>query len=197
MSFHPAREGLIPLLKSRCPLPAARDLHLGALGNVMEENNIIWLKRGRGRYGVDAFGHVYSNASGAIKKLRPATNRHGYQQVFLCFGAKDKKRVAVHRLVAEAFLAPDETRPHINHKNGQKIDNRLSNLEWVTAKENAIHAIRAGLYVPPCKLTDQSIARARQLRAKGWKLREIAEDVGCSVTRAHEITMGSTKGLPF
>ena len=57
----------------------------------------------------------------------------------------NKHEYRVHRLVAAAFLKPDEGRPWVNHINGRKSDNRLVNLEWTTARENALHAIEIGL----------------------------------------------------
>lgn len=68
----------------------------------------------------------------------------GYLLVNLCVG--DVRRMSrVHRLVAETFIPNPSNKPRVNHKNGNKKDNRVYNLEWVTPSENALHAHSNGL----------------------------------------------------
>lgn len=55
------------------------------------------------------------------------------------------KTVKIHRLVAQSFIPNPYNKPQVNHKNGVKSDNNVKNLEWVTARENQIHAYKIGL----------------------------------------------------
>ena len=72
--------------------------------------------------------------------LTPHLSTYGYPTVRLSLGGIKGQRF-VHRLVAMAFIGqPTRERWQINHKNGIKTDNRVSNLEWVTHRENAVHA---------------------------------------------------------
>lgn len=68
----------------------------------------------------------------------------GYMIVTLCKEGK-KKNKRVHRLLCEAFLPNPHNKKHVNHIDGNKLNNYLTNLEWNTPKENAIHAVRTGL----------------------------------------------------
>lgn len=69
--------------------------------------------------------------------LKQHKKRTGYLMVDLCKEGKIRT-VSVHRIVADAFLGA-EPQLQVNHKNLNKTDNRVSNLEWVTAKENTAH----------------------------------------------------------
>lgn len=70
--------------------------------------------------------------------LKPEENK-GYLRYRMKRCGRSKAMLA-HRLVALAFLPNPENKPHVNHKNGNKHDNRVDNLEWVTAKENEAHS---------------------------------------------------------
>lgn len=76
--------------------------------------------------------------------LSKANSSTGYYNVGLC---KNNKRSCrkVHRLVAEAFIPNEEGKPQVNHKDGNKRNNNVENLEWVTSRENLVHALDTGL----------------------------------------------------
>lgn len=103
-----------------------------------------------GLYDVSDRGNVrsYQNYGFELKKepkiLRPTLNKYGYPTVTLCKNAKHKQK-SVHRLVAETFIKTKNSALQIDHINGIKTDNRVTNLEWVTPKENTLRSVRLGL----------------------------------------------------
>lgn len=94
-----------------------------------------------GKYLVSDSGLVKNAATGYVLV---GSIRDGYQHVGLTL---EGERVfkTVHRLVACAFLKPDSDRNFVNHKNGDRNDNHVENLEWCTHSENIKHAYETGL----------------------------------------------------
>lgn len=93
-----------------------------------------------GRYRVSSLGRVESLVTGRC--LKPQKHPLGYQFVALTLrdGSGGKKAFLVHRLVAEAFIPNPSGKPTVNHKDGDKTNNRRKNLEWATHGENHKHA---------------------------------------------------------
>lgn len=98
-------------------------------------------------YSVSNMGNVKTKNWRNTKKeavLKPAKDKKGYLRVGLCING-NSKTFKVHRLVASAFISNPLNKPQVNHKDGNKSNNSIYNLEWVTCSENQIHAIKTGL----------------------------------------------------
>ena len=87
-------------------------------------------------------GNVFNTNTN--KMLSGSIGQNGYKYYRLSKNNK-KKIFYAHRLVAEAFLENKDNLPVVNHKDGNKLNNSVDNLEWCTAKENDIHARNTGL----------------------------------------------------
>ena len=99
-----------------------------------------------GRYQVSDRGRVRSQCRKKLKVLKDADDGTGYRHVVLMDNGKMRTR-KVHRLVALSFLYKTENRHLIvNHKDLNRANNRLANLELVTPKENSRHAYERGCY---------------------------------------------------
>ncbi|GJN60441.1 HNH endonuclease signature motif containing protein [Elizabethkingia anophelis] len=115
------------------------------------------------------------SSNGEVKRdgkiIKPCIGSRGYYLISICVDGRQYPR-SIHRLVANAFIPNPENKPQVNHKNGNKADNSIENLEWVTSSENIIHAFGTGLkkavkgsehYIS--KLTEDNVINIRE-RAK-------------------------------
>ena len=110
-------------------------------------NREVWkdIKGYEKLYQVSNLGNIKTLDYNHTKKehlLKPILQQDGYYAVNLMKNGK-RKRVRVNRLVAIAFLGDSDL--FVNHINGNKLDNRVDNLEWCSAKENTQHALKTGL----------------------------------------------------
>ena len=108
-----------------------------------------------GKYSVTKEGKIFSEIRydkwGRCfggKYLKHKLDRYGYPIIRLT--TIDRKAVTrtIHRLVASTFIPNPNNLPTVNHKDGNKENNNISNLEWCTCKENTIHGWRIGLMKP-------------------------------------------------
>lgn len=157
----------------------------------------IWkdIKGFEGIYQVSDKGRVKSLKRGKELIMVNVNTTFGYSRVKLL---KDKKEYpfSVHRLVGFAFLPIIEGKPEINHIDGNKKNNHLSNLEWCNRSENMRHADKLGLRVmlkgetnPRAKVTDQIIRIIRNER-KGVFQKEIAKEFNLKQQTVSKIING-------
>jgi len=119
------------------------------------------------------------------------TNKKGYQFVRLCANGKSKTYL-VHRLVAECWLPNPDELPQVNHKDGNKANNCVWNLEWCTCQENVTHSVNAGLVKrgderPNAKLSDEEVIRLRALREEGLNYYELGKLFNIAYQTAHKV----------
>lgn len=166
----------------------------------MATNHEIWkdIKGFEGLYQVSNLGRVKSFWAwrGANQRiLNPYTDRGGY--LWLSF-SKNKKSYfqLIHRLVANAFIPNPKNKRTVNHKNGDKTDNRVENLEWCTQSENNFHAYKNGLQTPgklvkdqlgeknlQAKLTKKQVLEIRKKHSLGiYTQKEIGEQYGVGIS---------------
>lgn len=104
------------------------------------------------------------------------------------------KRCNVHRLVANAFIPNPENKPEVNHINGIKTDNRSSQLEWVTRRENEDHSILNKLKHIPTnkKLSEKDVLDIKTKIISGFRQKDLAVEYDIHPTTISKIVNGKS-----
>ena len=124
------------------------------------------------------------------RKLKPQPNGKGYLRVII-----GGRRYFVHRLVAQAYIPNPEGKLQVNHVDGNKLNNCMSNLEWVTNGENRSHAVKNGLHLcgEDCswaKLTSTQVLKI--LKDDIHNYRELSNIYGVHRNTIRDIKTGKT-----
>lgn len=155
-------------------------------------------------YLISESGCIFSSVrNGWFEPLKPWVDNKGYLRINL--GRKD--RYGIHELVALAFIGP-RTKPTINHKDGNKLNNHYENLEYVEYSENNKHAYDLGLktgyfagktgtQTSRAKFTKEDILLIRSLYKKGNKIESISNSFNVHFSTIHRIINNITyKEIP-
>lgn len=137
-------------------------------------------------YTINDNGEIFSDISGKMKTRNKGNTE--YQIINFMTQEGKKKTYRVHRLVMMAFKPiKDMDKLEVNHIDGDKKNNALSNLEWCSSSENQKHAFQTGLQQPRkgeksnfSKLTQADIDKIFELRNLGWLQKDIANQIGCT-----------------
>ena len=159
---------------------------------------------------IDGFSRYLVSNTGRVKnvlRLRDLKfyDRNGYKRIDLINDENIKKKVTVHRLVAQAFIPNLNNKPQVNRKDGNRANNNVKNLEWCTPKENTAHAIKTGLTdfskinyrrgegASRSKMTDDSVKELRMMYDTGeFTLKELSIYFDISITAVWRIVNRET-----
>lgn len=131
-------------------------------------------------YEVSTYGRIRNVSTTQIKSQR--SDRYGYRRVTLY---PSGKTYTIHRLVAEVWIPPKEEGLQINHKDFDKTNNQLDNLEWCSVKDNCVHRETfldpdriSGEKNPMARYTSQQVLDIRAEHSTGVSYLEIARRTG-------------------
>lgn len=160
-------------------------------------------------YYITDTGNVFSrqtsrNPDGRIKKLKLTKTKNGYLRVCLSDANHKKHILFIHRLVAQAFIPNPENKPCVNHIDGNKENNCISNLEWCSYSENNVHAYRVLGKKPNCPNTNRvgkDSTRAiivQQIKdgkviAEFYGVREASRKTGIGIRSIYQCCSGRSK----
>jgi hypothetical protein len=129
--------------------------------------------------------------------MKQVFNKKGYPEVR--FRKEGTHTKLVHRLVAKAFVSNHDNKSQVNHIDGNKLNNRADNLEWVNNSENQLHAYKLGLQPSragennsKAKITDKDVTLLKQLYNSGKSVVEVSNIMNISLSLTRQIIYGRT-----
>lgn len=145
-------------------------------------------------YLIGTDGSVYSLKRN--KFMSQKITKNGYNEQSLYVGDGKYKWFRTHRLVAEAFIPNPENKPFVNHIDGNKLNNDVSNLEWVTHEENMEHAknfslVHRGERNAKAILTEEIVEQVCKMLEYGFRNKDISESTGVSKYNVSLIRAGT------
>ena len=143
----------------------------------------------KGMYQVSSFGRIRSYKENLPRILKPRVNNGGYKYISLCLDGNCKSFI-IHRIVAKHFLGKSDLT--VNHKNGNKLNNCVENLEWVSFEENLNHAkenclLAKGEKHGRSKLTERDVKLLRYKHKKRKSVRFLSKEFGVSRSVVNKI----------
>jgi len=149
-------------------------------------------------YQVSNMGRVrrttWVNGAKPVGRALGYTLQNGYREVTIYDKDHNRRTKLIHQLVMEAFVGPCPVDREINHKDGNKRNNNLDNLEYVTASENILHAHRTGLIkvargqqAGQAILTNRQVRRIRERHAQGVSMSSIARRLKIGLSTVSDI----------
>jgi len=131
------------------------------------------LINGLNHHFIDEHGKVINRKTGTVLKLR--INKNGYYY-FTATEFNKATTISLHRAIAIAFIKNPESKRTVNHIDGNKLNNSLSNLEWSTDSENIQHAYNTGLNKSNSKVTKTHLKKIYKRFFEGENLTVISKD---------------------
>lgn len=125
--------------------------------------------------------------------LKPIRNPNGYLKVSLANGDGTSRQVSLHVLVAKHFIPNPYDHLQVNHKDGDKTNCSVSNLEWVSAQENIEHAFRTRLRPGYMSADDKEALLARVLN--GEQVNDLASEIGRRPETLHKMLRSTAERL--
>jgi hypothetical protein len=143
----------------------------------------IWKPTHDVKYEVSNYGRVRNAKTGYV--LKPQL-----MQSYFTVKLSDRKHKKIHRLVAEAFIVNPDKLPFVNHKDHDKTNNHISNLEWVNNSQNMLHARENR----DLKVTQ---AQVHEIKASTLPVKELAELYNISQPYVYKILSGEVRSEEY